>query len=99
MDHDEDELKARNDNSECEKGYVTAGQFAPNVLAQPDSWVHRSLKMKCATCMWFVLKATCVPTASLNQLGRCRRHAPTMNGYPVAFQNDWCGDHKLDENK
>jgi hypothetical protein len=32
-------------------------------------------------------------------LGRCRRHAPTMNGWPVVFVNDWCGDHKLDEEK
>lgn len=32
------------------------------------------------------------------KIGRCRRHAPTMNGYPVVFSNDWCGDHKLDEN-
>jgi hypothetical protein len=30
-------------------------------------------------------------------LGRCRRHAPTMSGYPVVFVNDWCGDHKLSE--
>lgn len=22
-----------------------------------------------------------------------------MNGYPVVFETDWCGDHKLDENK
>ena len=32
-------------------------------------------------------------------VGRCRKHAPTMNGYPVVFMNDWCGDHKLDETK
>lgn len=32
-------------------------------------------------------------------LGRCRRHAPTMGGFPVVFVNDWCGDHKLDEEK
>jgi hypothetical protein len=32
-------------------------------------------------------------------LGRCRRHAPTMSGWPVMFVNDWCGDHKTDENK
>jgi hypothetical protein len=31
-------------------------------------------------------------------IGRCRRHAPTMTGYPVVFVNDWCGDHKLNEN-
>jgi hypothetical protein len=32
-------------------------------------------------------------------LGRCRRHAPTMSGWPVMFVNDFCGDHRLDENK
>jgi hypothetical protein len=32
-------------------------------------------------------------------LGRCRRRAPTMSGYPAVFETDWCGDHKLDENK
>lgn len=32
-------------------------------------------------------------------LGRCRRHAPTMNGFPAAWSGDWCGDHKLDETK
>jgi len=32
-------------------------------------------------------------------LGRCRRHAPSMNGYPVVYLDDWCGDHKIDENK
>ena len=33
-----------------------------------------------------------------SRVGRCRRHAPTMNGYPVVFVQDWCGDHKLNEN-
>ena len=33
------------------------------------------------------------------KFGRCRRHAPSMNGYPAVFATDWCGDHKLDENK
>lgn len=44
--------------------------------------------MTCKTCMWFAPKGN---------LGRCRRHAPTMNGYPVVFLDDWCGDHKLQE--
>jgi len=34
-----------------------------------------------------------------NALGRCRRHAPKLKGWPVVFATDWCGDHKLDENK
>jgi hypothetical protein len=42
--------------------------------------------------MWFVKKGD-------GPLGRCRRHAPTMNGYPAVFVTDWCGDHKLDETK
>ena len=67
------------------------------VLNIPDPWAHRSKGMKCKTCMWFVEKDAARLQATA--LGRCRRHAPTMNGYPVVFVNDWCGDHKLDENK
>jgi hypothetical protein len=31
-------------------------------------------------------------------LGRCRRNAPTMKGFPAVFESDWCGEHKLNEN-
>lgn len=55
-----------------------------------DPWAHRSKGMRCHTCMWFVPKGQ-------TGLGRCRRHAPTMAGYPVVYRDDWCGDHKLDE--
>lgn len=58
-----------------------------------DPWKHRSQGMRCRTCMWFVSKG------NKPEFGRCRRHAPSMNGYPAVFDNDWCGDHKLDENK
>lgn len=71
-----------------------------------DPWKHRSDGMKCKTCMWFVVKIANIrvtgresETEVVNGVGRCRRHAPTMNGYPVVFINDWCGDHKLDEEK
>ena len=57
-----------------------------------DPWKHRSKGMKCATCMWFVEKDG-------SAIGRCRRHSPTMSGYPVVYHNDWCGDHKLDSEK
>jgi len=52
--------------------------------------------------MWFVPKTT-IKKDTIDEvnpvyhLGRCRRHAPTMTGYPVVFVNDWCGDHKLNE--
>lgn len=72
-----------------------------------DNWQHRSAKMKCSTCMWFVVKqsaAAAVAAVNVAQpptadLGRCRRYAPTMNGWPAVFSTDWCGNHKLDENK
>ena len=61
-----------------------------------DPWIHRSKKMTCSTCMWYVAKAN---EKGDSGLGRCRKHAPTMGGYPAVFPNDWCGDHKIDENK
>lgn len=54
-----------------------------------DPWEHRSERMRCRTCMWFVEKK--------GEIGRCRRHAPTMGGYPVVLTSDWCGDHRLSE--
>ena len=66
--------------------------------AHPDPWKQRSLKMSCRTCMWYVAKVG-TPGMDATEVGRCRRHAPSMHGYPVVFEADWCGDHKLDENK
>lgn len=63
-----------------------------------DPWMHRSAGMSCRSCMWFVEKSPTDQTA-IAVVGRCRRHAPSMGGYPVVFPTDWCGDHRLDENK
>ena len=62
-----------------------------------DSWKHRSEGMRCKTCMWFVPKLSANTDAP--QIGRCRKHAPTMNGFPAVYPMDWCGDHRVDENK
>jgi hypothetical protein len=66
-----------------------------------DPWKHRTEGMRCKTCMWFLPKLPNSITTHPDQwdLGRCRRHAPTHAGYPVVFVNDWCGDHRIDENK
>lgn len=41
--------------------------------------------------MWFAEKPP-------GELGRCRKNAPTMTGYPAVYATrDWCGQHKLDE--
>lgn len=64
--------------------------------SQPDPWAHRSTGMLCRTCMYFVPKRSESDDAGAKpEKGRCRRHAPTMSGYPVVFTTDWCGDHKL----
>lgn len=47
-----------------------------------DLWSHRSSGMVCGTCMHYTNY-------------RCRRHAPTMQGYPGVYPDDWCGDHKM----
>jgi hypothetical protein len=71
-----------------------------------DPWVHRSAGMRCQTCIWYVAKQPAAAQGVIGgyapapaQIGRCRRHAPTMGGYPVVYMTDWCGDHRLDENK
>lgn len=41
--------------------------------------------------------AFCVPNNE--ELGRCRRNAPTMKGFPVVYlDSDFCGDHKIGSN-
>jgi len=67
-----------------------------------DPWKHRSEGMLCKSCMWFVVKEMIQekdkPESIEARVGRCRKHAPSMEGYPVVFAHDWCGDHKLNEN-
>jgi hypothetical protein len=81
-----------------------AGSFGPQeapakVGKGRDPWIHRSSGMRCRTCIFYVEKVRERDGMTEAPLGRCRRHAPTMNGYPVVFPTDWCGDHKLDEAK
>lgn len=72
-----------------------------------DNWKHRSNNMNCNTCMWFVpktpseIKPTHFDPLGVREgdLGRCRRRCPEISGFPVVFVGDWCGDHRIDENK
>lgn len=64
-----------------------------------DNWKHRSARMRCGTCMFFVEKIPSVPVTAVPGFGRCRERSPTMRGWPAVFADDWCGAHKLDENK
>lgn len=76
-------------------------------MTTKDPWANRSAGMRCVSCLWFAPKYPDEPptiddrsiTLPAVAVGRCRRHAPTMNGFPVVKISDWCGDHRLDENK
>lgn len=70
-------------------------------LLVDDNWRHRSAGMLCRTCISFVPKVVegvhfprPAPGEGMERppvLGRCRKHAPTMQGFPVVFETDWCG--------
>jgi len=72
---------------------------ADSTRVAEDNWKHRSESMRCGTCMFFVEKINKVVQLGVHIIGRCRRNAPTMKGWPVVFSDDWCGEHKIDENK
>lgn len=52
---------------------------------------HRELidESCCGTCRFFIPD---------NDMGHCRRHAPTMEGYPGVYSSDWCGDYDMGTN-
>jgi hypothetical protein len=61
----------------------------------PDNWSDNST-CKCQTCRFYVLKAS----SGTRPIGRCRRRCPVVEiGYPAVYPTDWCGEHKIDENK
>jgi hypothetical protein len=81
-------------------GYDSLYTFFGDREMNEDNWKHRTSGMRCGTCMYFVVKEKTETAPGVErELGRCRRNAPTMKGWPALFSTDWCGDHKLDENK
>ena len=63
-----------------------------------DNWRDQAT-FCCRTCRFYVAKNS-DPDHPFDAdpphiIGRCRRRAPTMDGFPVVFPTDWCGDHKL----
>lgn len=72
----------KKDSIEVEKDMPNKPMFKGGLGIPDDLWAGRDTHMRCETCMHY---------ANM----RCRRHAPTMQGYPAVFPHDWCGDHKL----
>lgn len=68
---------------------------------EKDPWKGRSEGMRCRSCVFYVPKARGDGriTTSEHEIGRCRRNAPTMRGFPAVFPQDWCGEHRIDENR
>lgn len=73
-----------------------------------DNWADRNNNMRCRTCRFFVPKKRGTELMFQNPhidpaefvLGRCRWGAPVVQqGWPAVFASDWCGQHKLDENR
>lgn len=65
-------------------------------MINKDNWEHNNSTMLCKTCMYFVPKAK---EGEVIEIGRCRKHAPTLDGWPAMFITDWCGDHKINKDK
>lgn len=51
-----------------------------------DNWSDKA-SFACVTCQWWVRKE--------GRIGRCRHRSPTLGGWPVTYDTDWCGSHKL----
>lgn len=61
-----------------------------------DNW-DRKTNFNCDSCMFYVPKLEQNPDSN-REMGRCRRNAPTLKGFPVVFSSDWCGEHKIGSN-
>ena len=90
------DLISRRGETRCRRCRTTLLEPSNGAAEAVDNWKHRSAGMTCSTCMWFMEKRTLQGEA---KIGRCRRRAPTLNGWPAMKLSDWCGDHKLDEEK
>jgi hypothetical protein len=67
-------------------------------IKMQDPWEGRNAGMRCKSCVFFCPKGTFANEAK-GAFGRCRRNAPTLKGFVPVWGMDWCGEHRLDENK
>ena len=78
------------------KNYIhPIAKLKPQMRYSMDNWKNRKELARCTSCMYYVGK---VNMEGQMLVGRCRKNAPTMTGFPVVFPTDFCGNHKLNEN-
>lgn len=58
-----------------------------------------SVGTRCRSCAFFAERSRSISNNATGSPGRCRRHSPTLRGWPIVYSLDWCGDHKHDEGK
>lgn len=58
-------------------------------MTPKDNWVAHTSTHTCKFCMWFKAKT--------NKVGRCIINAPTIKGFPVVYETDTCGEHRLND--
>ena len=55
-------------------------------------------QMRCGNCVWWAAEQVRTNAGAQNgPAGRCRRHAPTANGWPGVRVDECCGEHKRNE--
>ncbi len=45
-------------------------------------------KGTCDTCTWY-------HSIREDKSGQCRRYAPTINGWRIVYNDEWCGEHEV----
>jgi hypothetical protein len=55
-----------------------------------DTPLPQTVLIACQSCRWFLRRTK---GKDPMPFGLCRRHAPTMQGHPVVWEQDSCGDY------
>jgi hypothetical protein len=64
--------------------FIIREMHNPTKLLRGTSRIDK--KLLCKTCKYFIEKD---PSFT----GHCRKYAPTIKGFPVVYDSDWCGEH------
>lgn len=81
--------KTNGNNETFSSKYIEEKEKEMNNTTNNDNWKDKATGMVCSTCTNYAPKN--------EYIGRCRRNAPTMKGFPAVFPSDWCGEHKMND--
>jgi len=81
--------EANGNNETFSSKYIKEMEKEMSNTTNKDNWKDKATGMVCSTCTNYAPKNEFI--------GRCRRNAPTMKGFPAVFPTDWCGEHKMND--